>query len=272
MHIKSKESYLRKMQILLSFFFDEDDVTSIIYDYDEQFALIQDCDGIDKTQRHSIQSPWKECRKILTEAEISPVKALIAQKKFQLLLMLLLFICGSCYIMTRCIKSGADFLLCALGINVIVYIAMWLIDTNGIAEKQKFPRINISLFVYACIECLMTGLYMPNMVLYDVGKLFARLILTVTVCLIFFIAMIIAGSERMQGYSLLIHHVATILLNTLYFVSQMHILQNSISTFSFHIIIGAICLYCESIILYLFRIGANRFIQNYGRTTKTRHS
>lgn len=272
MRIASKESYLKKMRTILSFFFREEDVKSIVYDYEEQFAIAQECGNMPEMQRSSLKTPWRECREILAEEGISPVRALLTQKKFKIFLLLLLFVLSSGYIATRCEKSGVNFLYPAFGINFIIYITAWLIDADGTAEKQKFPVINILLLVYACVECLMVGLYMPNKVFHNVGATVVGVILTITIALVLTLAVILAASEKIQGYSLLTHHVVTITLITLYFVSQMHILQNDVSVFSFHIISGAIYIYCESIAFYLFRMGVNQFTKKYGRTIKTRNS
>lgn len=259
MHIESKESYLRKMKTILSFFFKEEDVKSIIYDYEEQFEMAMKCGNMTEIQGSSLKTPWRECQKILSEAGTSPFKALIVQKKFKILFLILLFVLSLGYIVTKCEKRGISFLFPALGINFLVYILAWLVDVDEIVVKQKFPIINILLLVYVCVECLIIGLFVPIMVSYNVGATVVGVIYTNATVLVLMLILIIVGSEAIKGYSLLIHHVVAIVLCTLYCASQMHILQNEIATFSFRIISGVICIYCESIILYLFRMGVNRF-------------
>ena len=241
MHMKSKQSYLRKMKMILSFFYKEEDVKSIIYDYEEQFEMAKKCGNMTEIQGSSLKSPWKECQKILAEEGTSSFKAFIAQKKFKILFLILLFI----------LSSG------------------WLADADGILVKQKYTIINILLLVYACVECFIIGLYVPVMVFFNVGATIVVVINAIATILVLMLILIIIKSKSIKGYYLFIHHVATIVLCTLYCGSQMYIMQDEISIFSFRIISGVICIYCESIILYLFRMGVNRFTKKYGRTIKT---
>ena len=269
MHMKSKQSYLRKMKMILSFFYKEEDVKSIIYDYEEQFELAKKCGNMTEIQGSSLKSPWKECQKILAEEGTSSFKAFIAQKKFKILFLILLFILSSGYIVTKCERGGISFLFPALGINFLFYIIAWLADGDGILVKQKYTIINILLLVYACVECFIIGLYVPVMVFFNVGATIVCVINAIATILVLMLILIIIKSESIKGYYLFIHHVAAIVLCTLYCGSQMHIMQDEISIFSFRIISGVICIYCESIILYLFRMGVNRFTKKYGRTIKT---
>lgn len=248
MQIQSEDSYLRKMRIILSFFFHEEDVKSIIYDYKEQFETGN------KYNNH-LKTPWRECQQILAESGTSPIRVFILQKKFRILLLLLLFILFTKYIALRCENSGTDFLLAAVIINFVISITAWIADADGIAGKQKFSKLNILLLLYTCIECLMIGIFVPVLLPYNIGKILTTLIVTVAMTFVAMVVFLIIESREMQGYALIIHHISTIVLCTLYFVSQMHIMQSDIETFSFHIITGAICIYCESIVLYLLRKG-----------------
>lgn len=272
MSIKSKEAYLKKLRMILLFFFKEEEVRSIIYDYEERLEFTQESVNMPDIQHSSLKIPWRECREILAEAEISPIRAFLTQKKFKIFLMLLLFTLSSGYVAMRCEKSSIDFLLPAFIINFIVYIMRGLIDTEGIVVRQKFSVINILLLVYTCFECLMIGLYIPKRINHNVGAIIACVIVTIAVILVLMIVMIMAGSGEIQGNFLLMHHIITIVLNTLYFISQMGILQEDISSFSFNIISGAIYIYGESIILYLLTMGVKRVTKKYGCAIKTRNS
>lgn len=272
MRFKSKESYLKEMRVILSFFFSEDDVRNLLYDYEERLEGMQEDGHMTETFPKTVKNPWEECRGILKEDGIFPLKALMAQKKSKILLMLLLFMIGAGYAVMRCDKSGADFLLPAFVINFVFYILEWFIDTDGMVSKQKLPFIHILLLIYSIVSCLVAGLYIPNMKSPAAGVTFVGVILIAAILMAAMIIVFIAGSGDIQGYSLLIHHIITIVLSSFYFICQMHRMQKDILTFSKHIILGAIFIYSESIILYLIRIGINRFTKNYGRTIKTRSS
>ena len=62
MHMKSKQSYLRKMKMILSFFYKEEDVKSIIYDYEEQFELAKKCGNMTEIQGSSLKSHGKSVK------------------------------------------------------------------------------------------------------------------------------------------------------------------------------------------------------------------
>ncbi len=149
MHMKSKQSYLRKMKMILSFFYKEEDVKSIIYDYEEQFEMAKKCGNMTEIQGSSLKSPWKECQKILAEEGTSSFKAFIAQKKFKILFLILLFILSSGYIVTKCERGGISFLFPALGINY--------------HHRERINKRVLAVYTSCCCNCFVyIILWQPN--------------------------------------------------------------------------------------------------------------
>lgn len=55
MSIKSKEAYLKKLRMILLFFFKEEEVRSIIYDYEERLEFTQESVNMPDIQHSSLK-------------------------------------------------------------------------------------------------------------------------------------------------------------------------------------------------------------------------
>ena len=59
MRFKSKESYLKEMRVILSFFFSEDDVRNLLYDYEERLEGMQEDGHMTETFPGTVKNPWR---------------------------------------------------------------------------------------------------------------------------------------------------------------------------------------------------------------------
>lgn len=252
-------SYLKKLKAILSFFFDEDDINNIAYDYTERFQIALSNGNVSDGVPDSLKSPWDECRQIIVETYPSPVKAFISHKKCKLFLMILVFAVTTICLSIWCEKRFVNFCIPALCINFGVFVAGSVLDRDLPKITLDFRVFHVFLLCCMCMEILVFGLCLPHMKMIHAGEFFAGTVFAIMLILLIMNITMLVMSNSMQGLLLMTRHVMTVVLASVYLVSQLHIMQEDISLFLIYTITGALCIYLENIILDIFRIIINRF-------------
>ncbi len=252
----SISSYKKRMKAILSFFFSEDEVNDIVFDYDERVNIAVADGGASEDVVKSFEPPWRECRKVIAESGISPVSAVVSQKKFKMLLLVCLFSVAALYLSMRCERMYISFFAPALIINLLFGGGIFLADKG--VSKIRFSAVHFLLALYVCLQILIVGIGMPKLAAENKGEICVFIMLTVMSVLLLANIILIFAAPSVEGISSLSHHIMIVVLITMYMVSQLHIMQNSISEFSSHVFIMPLCIYGESIILHLFRLGRQR--------------
>lgn len=264
MDTRAELLYLKKLKIMLSFFFDEDDINSIAYDYTERFQMAALDGNAPGKLPDSLKSPWQECRQIVAETYPSPVKAFLSQKKCRLFLMLLVFVLTTFCLSVWCEKRFVNFYVPALCINLGAFAAGMLFDRDLPETAPDFRVFHVFLLGCMCMEILVVGFCLPHMGIVHVGKFYvgefaAGAVFAIMLILFIMNIVMLVMSNAMHGLLLLTRHVMTVVLASVYLVSQLHIMQESISVFLIYAITGVLCIYFESIILEILRIIINHF-------------
>ncbi len=259
MHITKEAFYIKKLSIFLSFFFDEDDVGDIIYDYTERFHIASfNKDGSENELL--LRSPLQECRQIVSDIHSSPFKAFLSQKKFKLFLMILLFTFLTCYSFIWCDKKFVGFLFPVLIINFTAFLCGCMIDKAS-TETARFSSIfHVFLLICTFSEILVIGICMPYMHIINAGKFCVQALQALVLILLLVSIVIIAIDVSIHRNLILLHHILMVILISMYIISQMRIMQKSISAFSFHIVVGTLSVYLESTLLYMIKIILNHFL------------
>lgn len=259
MNRRAELLYLKKLKIMLSFFFDEDDINSIAYDYTERFQIAFSNGNVSGEVPNSLKSPWDECRQIIAETYPSPVKAFLSQKKFKLFLMILVFVLTTLCLSIWCEKRFVNFCIPALCINFGAFIVEIFLDRDLPKTAPDFRVFHVVLLCCMCTEILVIGLCVPHMRMIHAGEFLAGAVLAIILILLIMNITMLVMSNVMHGLLLLTRHVMTVVLASVYLVSQLHIMQESISVFLIYAITGVLCIYFESIILEILRIIINHF-------------
>lgn len=259
MNRNAELSYLKKLKIMLSFFFDEDDIYSIAYDYAERFQIALSNGHASDEVPESLKSPWDECRQIIVETYPSPVKAFFSHKKCKLFLMMLVFVLTTLCVAIWCEKRFVNFCIPALCINFGTFIVGILLDRGSSKIALDFRTFHVFLLGCICTEILVFGLFLPHMKMIHVGELYASAVLVIVLILLIMNVIMFVTVNSVHGLLLVTRHVMAVVLASVYLVSQLHIMQENVSLFLISAIIGALCIYFESIILDILRSIINRF-------------
>lgn len=241
------KQFLKKLSIWLSFFYEEQDVKNIIYDYEERLA-----DG----NLTIPQSAFHECISVIKSDDANPLIAFFKTRKTKSVLLFSIFsiitiaigICSDNLRMNMITLTGITLLL-----YVLTEIQVWKKDFHYIRTES-----NHIVFYYAGIILLIfiVGIACLQGLTQNIGEI---IVCTWILAEIVIVAVVIFGSCCNSHFTAIDRQFSILVFSVSAFViSRLHIMQDDISKY-FTVILGGAALLClENYILYRIRIGVSR--------------
>lgn len=241
------KQFLKKLNIWLSFFYEEEDVKNIICDYEERLV-----DG----NLAIPQSAFHECISVIKSDDVNPLIAFFKTRKTKSVLLFFIFsiitiaagICSDNLRMNMITLTGITLLL-----YVLTEIYVWKTDYNYIRTESKhifFYYAGIILLIFIIGIACLQGLTQ------NMGEIIVR---TWILTEIVIVAVVIFRSCCNSHFMILDRQFSILLFSVSAFViSRLHIMQDDISK-HFTVMLGGVALLClENYILHRIRIGVSR--------------
>lgn len=253
----SRRNFIDKLKFYLSFYFNYEEITSIIDDYEDWF----DNEALQGKSEEEIcaalNSPKKVVGNLLSESDKHSIRIsiLLQNTMIQVLLLIMIYFLISISLLKICNRNALSYLYPAAAIMFIYFIAGIMIvkknqPLSSILHKKDFYWSNLSLLGFSIVIILFEMLFLPKMKYPNSGEI-CSFVLSAFILSLFLINIYVVVKKMLparQSAFLTTLHISGIITLLFFAINQSHMLYNDIAEYS-RLIYGSICIYIETIIL-----------------------
>lgn len=259
----SKKYFIEKLKFYLSFYFNEEESTSILHDYEEWFINETLHGKSEKEICFSLNSPKKVVNNLLVESGNNRprINILLQNTIIQTLLLLISHSIISILLLKTCNRVSFSYLFPAFSIILIYFIIGIVfikaeIPHQTYFDKSIFYKSNLFVFGFAIIIVLFQIFFLPKINYIHSGKIYFFSLSIFILCLFLFnlYIVVIKLFQVKQLAFLTTLHILGVTTLLFYTINQLNMLYNDMSQ-CIELIYGNISIYLETVILcYIFCI------------------
>lgn len=251
--VTSRMDYLNKLQFYLSFYFSENESTSILNDYEEWFENESLCGKSEEEICAALNEPQKVVKKLLAEStgHFPWITRLFKNAMIQLLILMVIHLFTALYFLKIYNDNGQNYLYFAL-ISIFLYFFVGM----KILKKICCPKSNIykdnllisglalSILVFEKFFLIKTSHPYSGYICVIVSSVFLILLFCINIYIV------IKNMVQNSYYVFLTtFHISGIMMLLLFLHNQLHMLYKDMYEYCNKLVFGSICLYAEIIVL-----------------------
>ena len=250
---------MEKMRFYLSFYFDNEECSNILNDYEEWFENEALQGKNEEEICTALSTPKKIVYNLYLENNQGPTQMQILFKNamIQVLGLLILFFSLSILLLEMCNKNISSYLYFALGMVFLYFAAGMIMMKKDLPndidiDKSKFYRSNLIGLCFAIGIILSERHILPKMN-YPNSGIICFYIISALILGLFFVNIHLAVKKILLAKQLAFLttlHVSGIISLLLFTINQSHFMYNNVTEFS-GLIYGSIGIYVETVLLCL---------------------